>query len=785
MLVVGCLMIMGSPVMGQEGDDLSHIATHIVEIKKNVVLAGDKGQQALGVDKLSNYSQQLLKWRSDENASLLSVDKQMQALGPAPIEGESEDIELADQRATFIDKINTHKKTIATIDLAMTNIDEIHQLVLQQRNQRLINTIMDKQPSVLNVSFVWHSLIAFSGFLTDIIANPAVWITSLNAQQISVIGQQIYTLFVWLAVFLVVSLALSWFIRTKYGYKSDIKRPAYAQKLVAGFFVFIAKGVAPAILLGAFMVWLDNHDILFAGPFGIFLKVAAFYLLAVLLYCAVVSVLFAPKCPQWRLIHIKSNKVSGIYSTLIFVFIMMAFSSFLQVLGQKLSYGDNVIYILQMINNGVKAFCMMLLSYRFLYDNTSLTDEEADGDEINELSLSSKISLVISVFAVCVFSFSLFGYTKLSAYIFNRIFLSLLCVGAFIVAQKCMMLLFKKVMDLKFWIKSLHISKKKIKKIEFWFNVITNSFAHMLTVFFTLAIWGLPINVMLRSINKFLTGFYIGDMHISITSMILGIMAFFITMSFIRFLKNSLMHGSLNKIEMDEGVRNSLVSGLGFVGILMAIFMAISVMGGSFKGLAIVAGALSFGAGLGLQNVVNNFVSGIILLFERPIKIGDWVVINDMEGIVVKICMRSTHLETFNKASIIIPNADLLSNSLINLTYQDKNARIDIPVGVSYDSDVELVKQTLVDIAKETKDTLKSPEPFVIFMGLGASSLDFKLCCYTSNVNVKNRILTDILTEIITRFRQLNIDIPFPQQVVHFAKDNQPQNQSENMIENQ
>ena len=225
--------------------------------------------------------------------------------------------------------------------------------------------------------------------------------------------------------------------------------------------------------------------------------------------------------------------------------------------------------------------------------------------------------------------------------------------------------------------------------------------------------------------------------------------------------------------DLDIGVRTSIAALIGFTGTIVAFIIALSVMGGSLKGLAIAAGALSLGAGLGLQNVVNNFVSGIILLFERPFKIGDWILIDQYEGIVKQINMRSTQIETFNKSNVIIPNATLLSNSLINMTYKNKQARIDLFVGVDYSSDIDLVQNTLLECVQETKNILQNPAPYVAFMELQDNSMNFRLSFYISDVGNKLSIQTAVYKKIVEKFRNKNIQIPFPQRVLHIQKDEQ------------
>ena len=187
--------------------------------------------------------------------------------------------------------------------------------------------------------------------------------------------------------------------------------------------------------------------------------------------------------------------------------------------------------------------------------------------------------------------------------------------------------------------------------------------------------------------------------------------------------------------------------------------------------IALVAGALSVGIGLGLQDIVNNFVSGIILLFERPIKVGDWVVINGEEGKIKQINIRSTEIETFNRASVIIPNATILSNSLTNLTHENNWMRFKIPVGVAYGSDTQKVKQILLECANANKKVLKKPAPYVLFQNFGSSSLDFELRGYSNDIWEGWEIPSELRFEINRRFIEEGIEIPFTQMVVHQGSD--------------
>jgi small-conductance mechanosensitive channel len=199
--------------------------------------------------------------------------------------------------------------------------------------------------------------------------------------------------------------------------------------------------------------------------------------------------------------------------------------------------------------------------------------------------------------------------------------------------------------------------------------------------------------------------------------------------------------------------------------------MGIAMLGVDLTNLALVAGALSVGIGFGLQGVVNNFVSGLILLFERPIRVGDWVVMNDQSGFIKRINIRATELETFDKSSVIIPNADILANMVVNWTHKDDFGRVDVRVGVAYDADTERVREVLLSCAREHPLVLAhypGLEPFVLFQDYGRNRLEFELRCYTPKVVERTVIASDLRFEIERRFREEGINIPLPQEVLHF-----------------
>ncbi len=197
------------------------------------------------------------------------------------------------------------------------------------------------------------------------------------------------------------------------------------------------------------------------------------------------------------------------------------------------------------------------------------------------------------------------------------------------------------------------------------------------------------------------------------------------------------------------------------------MLFAASVAGFELQNIMVLAGAFGIGIGFGLQDIVNNFLSGIILLFERPIKVGDGVLIDGEYGTVLRIGLRSTVVENLDQAELIVPNSQLISQKLTNWTLSTRRVRVVIPVGVAYGSDLTLVLKILADAAEQHPDILSNPKPSPIFIQFGASSLDFELRVWISDVDMRLRVKSELLLFIDQQFRDAGVEIPFPQRDLH------------------
>lgn len=259
-----------------------------------------------------------------------------------------------------------------------------------------------------------------------------------------------------------------------------------------------------------------------------------------------------------------------------------------------------------------------------------------------------------------------------------------------------------------------------------------------------LAPWGLDSTDIVSSVRQAFFGFKVGDVTISLSSIAFGIgilvVGVFITRGVQRWLENTYLPAT----DLDAGLRNSITTVAGYCGFLIALALAFSYLGLSLEKLTIVAGALSVGIGFGLQSIVNNFVSGLLLLWERPIRVGDQVVIGDQEGIVKRISVRSTEIQTFDRSAVIVPNSNLISGVVKNRVRGDRTGRVSITVSVLRNQDPVRAAEMIAACAQGHSDVLKEPAPRVVFKKIGDPFLEFELLVWIVDVSLGQKVVTDL-----------------------------------------
>ena len=280
-----------------------------------------------------------------------------------------------------------------------------------------------------------------------------------------------------------------------------------------------------------------------------------------------------------------------------------------------------------------------------------------------------------------------------------------------------------------------------------------------------------PTGTVLGTISSYATdGIPMGDIRIIPTNIIAGIIAFVVLTAITGWIKVWIEKRWLRQITADRGARDALVTIVGYAGFTISLLVGLSIGGINITGLAVVAGALSVGIGFGLQSIANNFVSGIILLFERPIKSGDFISVGDVEGYVRKISIRATEIETLDNQDMLIPNAELVSGRVTNWVLHNPYGRLKLKIGVAYGSDVKKVISILQDIASSNNQVItdgRASPPKALFMGFGDSSLEFELRVRILDIKKRYDVLSELNLGVNDAFIKEAIEIPFPQRDIH------------------
>lgn len=360
----------------------------------------------------------------------------------------------------------------------------------------------------------------------------------------------------------------------------------------------------------------------------------------------------------------------------------------------------------------------------------------------------------------------LIGYSALALHIFRS---SLRSVLIFILAR-LMMLLTRGLMESAFHTKSAH----KLPYLRMHTKLIIERSVMVLNFLVLLLFLGALLQTWRvfesseELILRILTfGITVGDTRITLGLVLAAAACLYGALLASRILQFFLMQNVISRRRVEPGIGVSVSRLLHYAIILVGVLLALATLGFELTNLTIIASALSVGVGFGLQTIVNNFVCGLILLFERPVKVGDIIQLGNNWATIRDIGLRATTIQTFDRADIVVPNSDLITNQVTNWTLADRNMRIVLSIGVAYGSDVPLVLQTLQECTRENPRVLENPAPLIYFMGFGDSSLDFQVRVWIGDIDYMNIVRSELNQAIDGKFRERGIEIPFPQRDLH------------------
>ena len=475
---------------------------------------------------------------------------------------------------------------------------------------------------------------------------------------------------------------------------------------------------------------------------------------------------FAPYQPQRRLVAASDQTARALSRHLVIASRLVTVFVFLEAV-QKAVYSPPILIGLAGILFALSIVAVMLhLLFTLRAETEGEVQHTADRSWARAIAWLMTGAIVIAVLA---------GYARLAGFLAERLLASIIIAGAFYVLLMVNDALFTDGIAVetkrgRAIAANLGLPPRRVALIGALLSGAVRLLLLLLAIILILGPWEGTTTDLIGAARGFSFVFTIGEATISFKAVLIALAVLLIGMLLTRWARRWLETKILPRTDLEPSLRLSVGVIFGYLGVIAAISFSLGALGIDLQKIALVAGALSVGIGFGLQSIVSNFVSGLILLTERPIRVGDWIVAKGEEGFVRRIRVRATEIETFDRASVIIPNSDLISGVVKNWTHGNILGRITIKVGVSYDSDVEQVKRLLLAVADEHPLVLKEPAPYVIFMAFGDSSLDFELRCIVRDIQQSLTARSDLNFAVLARFRAAGIEIPFPQRVLHVAR---------------
>ena len=724
-------------------------------------------------EQLDQIRDEAAQVRDAARQRLLELEQVLSVLGPRPgSDAVPEPDETAHKRQTYEIQLSNTRTALAEAELALARVKALESDLASAARQSLLDSVLVRLPFPLSPVSVWAATQdAIENFRAKARAFD-LWYRDPSEADAELRGawRHVQNVIALVAAFLAGWFARKWILR-RFGRDQTIEDPSYARAVVAAVADALARGVIPALIIVGLIVFLSRPGALVIVPAQLAIQAFLGITLFLILVVAITRAVLAPELPQWRTIEIAPENAHRITRIIKLMAVVYAGDIFFRIVSREFVVSQELLSVALTIAVTLQAAAMLALSRRTLWVSP-LTEDVADSEASEKVSKGRfwpYVRGILAVGATVAVVATLIGYGVLAHFLIDRIVITLVVIALLFLVRGILREVVGALTQSPVLRSRLRMQSESLRKIRFWVRGALDPVLVVIGALIVLPFWGVPVEELSRWSLAVLQGFKIGNVTISPFDIVLAVAVFVGTMAATRFVQRRLLERVLPQTNLSVSVQHSLTAVIGYIGAILAAALAIAVVGVDLTNIALVAGALSVGIGFGLQNVVNNFVSGVILLAERPIKVGDWIVVGGMEGFVKRINFRGTELETFQRASVIIPNAEILSTPLTNWTHKDRRGRIDIAIGVAYGSDTARVRDVLLEVAQANDQVLTDPQPFVLFMDFGASSLDFELRCFAGEVILRPRIASEIRFEIVRRFREEGIEIPFPQRVVHKA----------------
>ncbi len=689
--------------------------------------------------------------RAASQQAAQSVATELKSLGPPPAEGAPpEDEKVATTRADLTKRQAELDGYVSQAQLTTVRAQNlVGSLGVHEQGQRTA-FILKRLPSPLKPSVWlegWQQLLSA---IDDTMAAPQRWWRSIAAEgmeSIVLIGG---------AALIIVSLLVAWqlhlFLRRRWGPNPAIEEPSHARRILAAASMAVSDILLPCIFLGALGLIVGWMVPVKSDFFADLVAGATLNLIIFLLVSGLARATLSPTAPTWRVIPVTPQGAQQIAYKVTFLAIMVAVFNMVYLTGTK--DGPIAPDAFTACNTFLRDVVIGIIALSLLRrDYWAAPQARLAGT----LGLVRRALIVIACISPLI---SLAGYAYLSGTILIAVTATLVVVGIAWLLRSAALEGLARVLGAEVIETEAGTSGTgSAFRLSFWARLLVETILWLPAFYLLLVFYGLSPTLLNLIINRAVSGIQVGQVSLSLTDIILALFVLVAGLFIVGRVKRWLSDHVLPHSRFDIGLQNSVSAGFGYVGSIIVITLAVVTLGIDLSSVAIIAGALSVGVGFGLKTIVENFVAGVLLLIERPIKVGDWIVVGGTEGIVKRISVRSTEVETFDNASVIFPNSELIANSVVNWTLRDRIIRIVIPLRVVPGSDIKLVRDLLLDCARQQRRICAEPPPTVLFKRFVDLGLEFELRCFVIDTAYVNQVTSDLNFAIDAAFHAHGIEM--------------------------
>jgi small-conductance mechanosensitive channel len=706
------------------------------------------------------------------NAPVADLTQQLAKLGPAPAEGATEAEAIAAQRKLLTEQLDTTRGARTQLELAASRAEQLTARAAALQRDLFFQQIFESNRSVANPG-LWFD---FGAGIRDYGQRVGALIRNWRNETVQAQPAGLLAIpGILLLAFLIWRLIRNWIVRRVEPSLMAARAPDDIDRLWRVWRGGLA-AAAGIVLLGFLIAAVIVQSGYMTPRFGLLIDAIFGIALDTTVVAVVAHRLMAPTQPAWRLVALGDGTAGRLTSLITFVALVFATDDALSELGASL-----FVPVAYTVGQGALS-AILLIALIVLIMLTLQSEQSAEARAANRAYYFEWVKpaapfvwLLIAIAIVAL----LLGYVALGNFIARQIFETAAVIALLYLAHCIVDALVRSSFNPASRIgrvlrRVTGLGESAIERIGLLFRTVADILIVLIGLPALFVNWAVTWVDFRALFNSAFFGFRVGDITLSPYSIFLALAILIAGVVVTRLITRWLDGRILSELRVDKGVRDSVWKGATYTGYVLAAGFALTAAGLDFSNVAIVAGALSVGIGFGLQSVVNNFVSGLILLAERPIKVGDWVQVASGEGLVSRIKVRSTEIQTFDNCTIIVPNSSMISEPVKNWTHGDPSGRFGVQVNADYGHDPGEICELLVKLALDHPKVLRYPAPVATLAAFAQTGMSFDLRAHVADIFDGNVVASDIRIAIANAFKERNIAIPIIQAPPPSAKAAMP-----------